>query len=67
MINNNMIILLKIKIGCVTFSQVIGLPGMPPYWSLGFQMSRRGHNTLEDVKTVTKRTESAKIPYVRFL
>lgn len=40
---------------------------MPPYWSLGFQMSRRGHNTLEDVKTVTKRTESAKIPYVRFL
>lgn len=40
---------------------------MPPYWSLGFQMSRRGYNTLEDVKTVTKRTESAKIPYVRFL
>lgn len=39
---------------------------MPPYWALGFQLSRRGYQTLEDVKAVTQRTEDARIPYVSF-
>lgn len=45
------------------YLEVIGRPGMPPYWALGFQISRRGYNILEDVKTVTKRLEDAKVPY----
>ncbi|GIY02981.1 maltase-glucoamylase, intestinal [Caerostris extrusa] len=45
------------------YMEVIGLPGMPPYWALGFQLSKRGYATIEDVKALTKRTEEARIPY----
>ncbi|XP_054707792.1 sucrase-isomaltase, intestinal-like [Uloborus diversus] len=45
------------------YLEVIGSPVMPPYWALGFQLSRRGYITLDDVKLVTQRTEDANIPY----
>ncbi|GFW91958.1 maltase-glucoamylase, intestinal [Trichonephila clavipes] len=45
------------------YLEVIGLPVMPPYWALGFQLSKRGFATIQDVKALTQRTENAKIPY----
>ena len=29
-----------------TLIQMIGLPVMPPYWALGFQLCRYGYNTV---------------------
>lgn len=45
------------------YLQVIGVPVMPPYWALGFQLSRWGYATLDDAKAVSQRTINAMIPY----
>ncbi|GFT67959.1 maltase-glucoamylase, intestinal [Nephila pilipes] len=45
------------------YLEVIGLPVMPPYWALGFQLSKRGFATIQDVKALTQRIEKANIPY----
>ena len=35
-------------------TKAIGRPVMPPYWSLGFQLSRWNYNSLDRVKEVVK-------------
>lgn len=45
------------------YQKVIGLPFMPPYWSLGFHLSRYGYHSVDDVRKVSSRTIDAKIPY----
>lgn len=44
------------------YQSVIGLPFMPPYWALGFQLCRYGYETLENMKAAMQRTLDAKIP-----
>lgn len=43
--------------------KLIGLPVFPPYWSLGFQISRWGYDNLTHIKTVVDRTRANKIPH----
>ncbi|CAG0890498.1 unnamed protein product [Darwinula stevensoni] len=44
------------------YTQLIGRPFLPPYWSLGFQLSRWGFRTLDDLKAAVGRTQNANIP-----
>ncbi|XP_063403845.1 maltase-glucoamylase-like [Mytilus trossulus] len=44
------------------YTKAIGLPFMPPYWSLGFQLCRYGYNNITNLKTAVDRTIAAKIP-----
>ena len=44
------------------YQSVIGKPYMPPYWALGFQLSRYGFNTLDNMKAAMTRTLDANIP-----
>ncbi|XP_052387400.1 sucrase-isomaltase, intestinal-like isoform X2 [Carassius gibelio] len=45
------------------FTKLIGRPFIPPYWSLGFQLSRWDYGSLEEVKKVVERNRQAGIPY----
>ena len=36
---------------------------MPPYWGLGFQLSRWGYGPLENVKRIVDETRQAQIPF----
>lgn len=49
------------------YTSVIGRPFLPPYWSLGFHLSRQGYETLDDVKTVINRTAECGIPQVIYI
>ena len=42
--------------------QIIGLPTMPPYWSLGFHLCRYGYNSIENMKMVRSRMQANNIP-----
>jgi alpha-glucosidase (family GH31 glycosyl hydrolase) len=44
------------------YQSVIGKPYFPPYWALGFQLSRYGFNSLTNMKAAMTRTLDAKIP-----
>ena len=44
------------------YQSVIGHPYMPPYWALGFQLSRYGYNTLGNMKAALNRTIASNIP-----
>ncbi|CAF0715427.1 unnamed protein product [Brachionus calyciflorus] len=44
------------------YSRLIGRPMMPPYYALGFQLSRYGYNTLDNMKGAISRTVNAGIP-----
>ncbi|XP_033117884.1 maltase-glucoamylase, intestinal-like [Anneissia japonica] len=44
-------------------SELIGMPLMPPYWALGFQLSRWHYGTLERVKEVVNEVYEADIPH----
>jgi alpha-glucosidase (family GH31 glycosyl hydrolase) len=44
------------------YQLVIGKPYMPPYWALGFQLSRYGFNTLNNMRAAMRRTLDANIP-----
>lgn len=47
-------------------SQLIGRPVIPPYWSLGFQLSRWNYGSLSEVKKTVERNRAVGLPYVRF-
>lgn len=44
--------------------QLIGRPVIPPYWSLGFQLSRWDYGTLAEVKKTVERNRDVALPYV---
>ncbi|XDV11576.1 hypothetical protein PO909_000477, partial [Leuciscus waleckii] len=45
------------------FTQLIGRPFIPPYWSLGFQLSRWDYGSLDEIKRVVERNRQAGLPY----
>ncbi|PIK58623.1 putative sucrase-isomaltase, intestinal-like [Apostichopus japonicus] len=45
------------------YTEVIGRPYFPPYWSLGFQLCRYGYNNLDTLKATVDRMRAANIPY----
>ncbi|XP_029441992.1 LOW QUALITY PROTEIN: maltase-glucoamylase, intestinal-like, partial [Rhinatrema bivittatum] len=45
------------------YLMLIGRPMMPAYWSLGFQMSRWGYQSLDEVKQVLQRNRAVGLPY----
>eukprot|EP00798_Chlamydomonas_sp_ICE-L_P029223 gene29223-12946_t len=44
------------------YHEVIGKPGMPPRWSLGFQQSRYGYPSLAHLKEVVSKYAAADLP-----
>ncbi|XP_076238484.1 lysosomal alpha-glucosidase [Calliopsis andreniformis] len=44
------------------YSELVGKPFLPPYWSLGFHLCRYGYGSLENTKEVWNRTIEAGIP-----
>ncbi|XP_032365998.1 maltase-glucoamylase, intestinal [Etheostoma spectabile] len=45
------------------FLVLIGRPVIPPYWSLGFQISRWGYGNLSEVKQTVERNRAVALPY----
>ncbi|KAJ8029434.1 Sucrase-isomaltase, intestinal [Holothuria leucospilota] len=45
------------------YTETIGRPVMPPYWALGFQLSRYGYNGIDNVKAVVARMRQYNIPH----
>nr|XP_025710613.1 putative maltase-glucoamylase-like protein FLJ16351 [Callorhinus ursinus] len=45
------------------YLELIGRPLLPPYWSLGFQLSRRNYGGINGLKEVVNRNLVAGIPY----
>ncbi|XP_027701961.1 probable maltase-glucoamylase 2 [Vombatus ursinus] len=45
------------------YLELIGRPFLPPYWSLGFQLSRRDYGGIEGLASVVTRTRAVRIPY----
>nr|XP_041566848.1 sucrase-isomaltase, intestinal isoform X1 [Taeniopygia guttata] len=45
------------------YTEAIGRPHMPAYWSLGFQLSRWGYNSLDVLKATVDRMKHYDIPY----
>ena len=43
---------------------MIGDPSFPPYWSLGFHLSRYGYTSTDEVREVRARMSAAGIPQV---
>lgn len=44
--------------------KAIGRPHFPPYWSLGYQLSRWGYTDIDTVKKIVRRMEQYGIPQV---
>ncbi|XP_057311826.1 sucrase-isomaltase, intestinal-like [Hydractinia symbiolongicarpus] len=44
------------------YTELIGRPVMPSYWSLGFQLCRYGYNSLDEVKKTVARMSKYDIP-----
>ncbi|XP_027028042.2 sucrase-isomaltase, intestinal [Tachysurus fulvidraco] len=45
------------------FTQLVGRPTIPPYWALGFQLSRWDYGSLEAVKRTVERNRAIGLPY----
>ena len=45
------------------YSEIIGKPFLPPYWSLGFHLCRYNYGSLEKTRETWKRTKDAQIPF----
>ncbi|NXA12159.1 MGA protein, partial [Sapayoa aenigma] len=45
------------------YLQFVGLPMLPSYWSLGFQLSRWNYGSLEEVVAVVERNRAIGLPY----
>ncbi|CAL8350989.1 unnamed protein product [Lota lota] len=45
------------------FLELIGRPVIPPYWSLGFQLSRWDYGSLAEVKSTVERNRAVGLPY----
>uniref|UniRef100_A0A0B7B0J4 Glycoside hydrolase family 31 TIM barrel domain-containing protein n=1 Tax=Arion vulgaris TaxID=1028688 RepID=A0A0B7B0J4_9EUPU len=45
------------------YTQAVGRPVMPPYWSLGFQLCRYGYNNISNLKEAVKTTALYDIPH----
>ncbi|XP_030789258.1 putative maltase-glucoamylase-like protein FLJ16351 [Rhinopithecus roxellana] len=45
------------------YLELVGRPFLPPYWSLGFQLSRRDYGGINELKEVVSRNRLAEIPY----
>ncbi|XP_071390650.1 sucrase-isomaltase, intestinal [Centroberyx affinis] len=45
------------------FTLLIGRPVIPPYWSLGFQLSRWDYGSLDEVKNTVERNRAVGLPY----
>ena len=46
------------------YTELIGRPFLPPYWSLGFQLCKYGYKTSAQTRAVWERNRAAGIPYV---
>eukprot|EP01087_Luapelamoeba_hula_P008083 TRINITY_DN2007_c0_g2_i1.p1 TRINITY_DN2007_c0_g2~~TRINITY_DN2007_c0_g2_i1.p1 ORF type:complete len:632 (-),score=85.35 TRINITY_DN2007_c0_g2_i1:24-1835(-) len=44
------------------YTEVVGRPYMPPYWSLGWHQCRWGYHTIQDVETVVTKYAQNNIP-----
>ncbi|CAH1800510.1 unnamed protein product, partial [Owenia fusiformis] len=44
------------------YTTAIGLPFMPPYWSLGFQLSRYGYDSITTMRATVDRIKAYNIP-----
>ncbi|XP_054552732.1 maltase-glucoamylase-like [Talpa occidentalis] len=44
------------------YTEAIGRPHFPPYWSLGFQLSRWGYNSIDELKKTVDRLRQYDIP-----
>ncbi|XP_066182529.1 sucrase-isomaltase, intestinal [Sylvia atricapilla] len=45
------------------YLQLVGLPTLPSYWNLGFQLSRYGYASLAEVKEIVERNRATGMPY----
>lgn len=45
------------------YSEIIGKPFLPPYWSLGFHLCRFGTGSLKRTREIWNRTRAAGIPF----
>ncbi|XP_036392320.1 maltase-glucoamylase, intestinal [Megalops cyprinoides] len=45
------------------YLELIGRPVIPPYWSLGFQLSRWDYGSLDEVKRTVERNRNIGLPY----
>lgn len=44
--------------------QLVGMPALPSYWALGFQLSRYDYGSLDEVKAVVERNVAVDLPFV---
>ncbi|XP_053807579.1 sucrase-isomaltase, intestinal isoform X2 [Vidua chalybeata] len=45
------------------YLQLVGLPALPAYWNLGFQLCRYGYTSLDEVKEVVERNRDVGLPH----
>ncbi|OXB77047.1 UNVERIFIED_CONTAM: hypothetical protein H355_007694 [Colinus virginianus] len=45
------------------YVKFVGMPVMPSYWSLGFQLSRYDYGSLDEAKAVVERNRAIALPY----